>query len=130
MAKKTTTKVKKNTVKIGSNARAVITCTYNNTIVVITNDNGEIISWSSPGLVGFKGAKKSTSYAATLCAEDVGKKAMDKGVQAIDIIAKGPGNSKIAAIKGLKQSGLKVRSISDRTPVPHNGCKPRKRRRN
>lgn len=129
MAQKKSTK-KKTGVQIASNAIAVVTCTYNNTIISITNAKGDIIAWCSPGIIGFKGAKKATPYAATLSAEEVAKKASEKGVQSIDIIAKGPGNSKLAAIKGLKSAGLKVRSIKDKTPIPHNGCKPRKRRRN
>lgn len=128
--KTTVVKKKKNTVKITEYGRVVVNCTYNNTLVTISNNEGDVVSWATSGSIGFKGAKRSTPYAATLCAEDVAKKAMEKGVQVVDIITKGPGNSKIPAIKGLKQAGLKVRSINDRTPIPHNGCRARKRRRN
>jgi small subunit ribosomal protein S11 len=128
MAAKNTTK-KKASVIVTPNAKALVSCTYNNTIITIVNQNGETIVWCAPGVIGFKGAKRSTPYAATLTAEEAAKKAVEKGVQSIDIIVKGPGNSKLAAIKGLKSAGLKVRSIKDRTPVPHNGCKPRKRAR-
>lgn len=131
MAKqKTIVKKKKSTLKISENGKVVINCTYNNTLVTISNMQGDVVAWSTSGAIGFKGAKRSTPYAATLCAEDVAKKAMEKGVQSVDIVTKGPGNSKIPAIKGLKQAGLKVRSINDRTPLPHNGCRARKRRRN
>ncbi|NCT55477.1 30S ribosomal protein S11 [bacterium] len=127
--KEQTKKTKKNTVKVTPNGKAFITCTYNNTIITVTNSLGEAVCWSSPGMVGFKGAKQSTPYAATLASEQVAKKAVDLGVQSIDIITKGPGNSKMSAIKGLKSGGLKVTTIRDVTPIPHNGCRPKKRRR-
>ncbi len=131
MAKeKTVVKKKKTSVKINEYGRVVINCTYNNTLVSISNSEGDVVSWATSGSIGFKGAKKSTPYAATLCAEDVAKKAMEKGIQVVDVITKGAGNSKIPAIKGIKQAGLKVKSINDRTPIPHNGCRARKRRRN
>ena len=131
MAKeKTVVKKKKTSVKINEYGRVVIKCTYNNTLVSISNSEGDVVSWATSGSIGFKGAKKSTPYAATLCAEDVAKKAMEKGIQVVDVITKGAGNSEIPAIKGIKQAGLKVKSINDRTPIPHNGCRARKRRRN
>lgn len=128
--KKIILKKKKSAVKITESGRVVINCTYNNTLITISNGLGDVISWATSGSIGFKGAKKSTPYASTLCAEEVAKKAIEKGIQVVDIITKGAGNSKIPAIKGIKQAGLKVRSINDKTPLPHNGCRARKRRRN
>lgn len=128
--KKIILKKKKSAVKITESGKVVINCTYNNTLITISNTAGDVISWATSGSIGFKGAKKSTPYASTLCAEEVARKAMEKGIQVVDIITKGAGNSKIPAIRGLKQAGLKVRSINDKTPLPHNGCRARKRRRN
>ncbi|MBP7859949.1 30S ribosomal protein S11 [Patescibacteria group bacterium] len=123
-------KKKKNLVTIASVSKVIINCTYNNTIISITNLKGDLICWGTSGIVGFKGAKRSTPYAATLCAEDIARRALEKGVESVDIITKGPGISKISAIKALKQAGLKIVSIYDKTPIPHNGCRSRKRRRN
>lgn len=123
-------KKKKNTVKIGTQSQVIINCSYNNTIISVTNPHGDLICWGTSGMVGFKGAKRSTPYAATLCAEDVARRSLEKGVTSVDVITKGPGISKISAIKGLKQAGLKISSIYDKTPIPHNGCRSRKRRRN
>jgi len=126
--KKTTTK-KKNVVKITSSGKAMITSTYNNTVISLTNSNGDVICWSTPGLVGFTGARASTPYAATIAAEDAGKKALEKGLQSVEVVTKGPGVAKISAVKGIKSSGLKISSIKDVTPLPHNGCRSRKQRR-
>lgn len=129
MAKQETAKKTKSNLKITPNGKAVISCTYNNTLITITNSNGDVVCWSSPGLVGFKGAKQSTPYAATLTAEDCAKKAIDAGVQSVDIITKGPGVAKLSAVKGIKSGGLRVTTIRDVTPVPYNGCRAKKRRR-
>ena len=109
---------------------AYIQATFNNTIVTITDPKGNVISWSSAGKMGFRGAKKSTPYAAQIIATDAAKKAIDNtGLRVVDVRVKGPGSGREAAIRALNLSGLKVRSIKDVTPIPHNGCRPRKRRR-
>lgn len=130
---KTTKKEVKNKkskgVSITNHGRVFITCTYNNTIISITNSNGDVVCWSSPGNVGFKGAKTATPYAASLAAESASKVALEKGIQAVEVITKGPGIAKISAIKSIRSSGLKVSSIRDVTPFPHNGCRAKKKRR-
>jgi small subunit ribosomal protein S11 len=110
-------------------ARAHIQSTFNNTIITITDQEGNTIIWGSAGTVGFKGSRKSTPYAAQMAAQQTAKQAMDHGVQEIDIFVKGPGPGREAAIRSLQAAGLKVRSITDVTPVPHNGCRPPKKRR-
>ena len=118
-------KVKKN-VPVGA---AHIKASFNNTIVTITDPEGNAISWSAPGAVGFKSAKKSTPYAAQLAAETATKAALIHGLKFVDVFVKGPGTGREAAIRALETNGLKVTSIMDVTPVPHNGCRPPKRRR-
>ncbi len=103
--------------------------TFNNTIITITDPNGDVITWASAGTVGFKGSRKSTPYAAQLAAREVAKQAMDLGVRDLDIFIKGPGPGREAAVRALQGAGLRVTSISDLTPVPHNGCRPPKKRR-
>jgi small subunit ribosomal protein S11 len=110
-------------------ARAHIQSTFNNTIITITDVNGDVISWSSAGTVGFKGSRKSTPYAAQLAARQVARQAMDMGVRELDIFVKGPGPGREAAVRALQGEGIAVRSISDVTRVPHNGCRPPKKRR-
>jgi len=110
-------------------AQAHILATFNNTIVTVTDQNGNVITWGSTGAAGFKGSKKSTPYAAQLAAQQTAKQAMEHGVREVDVFIKGPGPGREAAIRALAAAGLKVRSISDVTPIPHNGCRPPKKRR-
>jgi small subunit ribosomal protein S11 len=109
--------------------RAYIHATFNNTIVTITDQQGNTIAWSSAGTVGFKGSRKSTPYAAQLAAQQVVKNAQDQGMREVDVFVKGPGPGREAAIRSLQGAGFKVRSITDVTPIPHNGCRPPKKRR-
>ena len=106
-----------------------IQATFNNTIVTVTDLNGNALSWASAGGLGFRGAKKSTPFAAQSTAEDAVKKAMDYGLREVHVLVKGPGVGRESAIRSLGALGLKVRSIKDVTPIPHNGCRPRKSRR-
>tara|TARA_B100000029_G_scaffold487485_1_gene543068 strand:+ start:841 stop:1227 length:387 start_codon:yes stop_codon:yes gene_type:complete len=108
---------------------AHINSTFNNTIITITDTTGNTISWSSSGNKGFKGSRKSTPFAAQLAAEEAGKKAMDHGMKNIEVIIKGPGNGRESAIRALGSTGLNITVIKDVTPIPHNGCRPSKRRR-
>lgn len=106
-----------------------IFATFNNTIVTVTDEQGNTISWASAGLVGFKGSRKSTPFASRLATERAVKAAQDMGVQEIDLYVKGPGPGRESAVRAVQSMGMRVRSISDVTPVPHNGCRPPKRRR-
>jgi len=107
-----------------------IQATFNNTFVTVTDSKGNVLSWSSAGKMGFSGAKKSTPYAAQLIATDAIKRAIDNvGLHTVDVRVKGPGSGRESAIRALSMAGLKVKSIKDTTPIPHNGCRPRKRRR-
>jgi small subunit ribosomal protein S11 len=108
---------------------AFIKSTFNNTIVSITDPTGAVIAWSSAGQVGFKGSRKSTPYAAQQAAEAAARRAMEHGMKRVDVFVKGPGSGRETAIRSLQATGLEVGSISDVTPVPHNGCRPPKRRR-
>ena len=108
---------------------AHIHSTYNNTIVTITDPDGNVISWSSAGALGFKGSRKSTPFAAQMAAEAAGKAAIDLGVNKVEVTVKGPGQGREAAIRSLAVAGLEITAISDVTPVPHNGCRPPKRPR-
>ena len=110
-------------------ARAYIRATFNNTIITITDQQGNTITWSSAGTVGFKGSRKSTPYAAQLAAQQEVQNAQDHGVREIDVFVKRPAPGREAAIRSLQGAGLKVRSITDVTPIPHNGCRPPKKRR-
>ncbi len=109
--------------------KVFIQATFNNTIVTITDLNGNAVSWSSAGSLGFRGAKKSTPYAAQTTAETAARKAMDFGLQEVHVFVNGPGVGRESAIRSLGGLGLRVRSIKDVTPIPHNGCRPRKSRR-
>ena len=111
------------------NGVAHIQSTFNNTIVSITDTTGEVISWSSAGGQGFKGSRKSTPYAAQVAAEDAGRKAMDHGMKTLSVQVKGPGSGRESALRALQSIGFNITSIQDVTPIPHNGCRPRKRRR-
>ncbi|MCK6474467.1 MAG: 30S ribosomal protein S11 [Planctomycetes bacterium] len=108
---------------------AHVQATFNNTIVTITDVNGDVLCWDSSGTAKFKGAKKSTPYAAQRTAETVAEKAIKMGMKEIEVRVKGPGSGRESAIRGLQSAGLTVRAIEDVTPLPHNGCRPRKRRR-
>ncbi|HZT09299.1 MAG TPA: 30S ribosomal protein S11 [Chloroflexota bacterium] len=108
---------------------AYIQSTFNNTLVTITDPDGNVLSWSSSGVVGFKGSRKSTPFAASQAAEDAAKKAMEHGLRAIDVYVKGPGSGREAAIRSLQATGLGISAIIDVTPIPHNGCRPPKKRR-
>ena len=108
---------------------AHIQSTFNNTIITITDPVGNVVSWSSSGTQGFKGSRKSTPFAAQLAAEDAAKKAMDHGMRTIDVYVKGPGAGREAAIRALQVAGFTINLIRDVTPIPHNGCRPPKRRR-
>lgn len=108
---------------------AHIQATFNNTIVTITDPRGNTIAWSSAGVQGFKGSRKSTPYAAQTAVEDAAKKAMEHGVRSVEVYIKGPGSGRESALRGLQSAGFNVTLIRDVTPVPHNGCRPPKRRR-
>ena len=123
------TKVKKKEKKNISNAIAHVNSSFNNTLITITDYQGNTIAWSSSGGMGFKGSRKSTPYAAQLAAEDAGKKASEHGVKIVDIEVQGPGSGRESALRALQIVGFQVNSIRDVTPIPHNGCRPRKRRR-
>jgi small subunit ribosomal protein S11 len=122
-------KVKRKTKKTVFEANVYIQATFNNTIVTITDLRGNTVSWASAGGLGFRGAKKSTPYAAQTTAETAAKKAMDFGLREVHVFVKGPGVGRESAIRSLGGLGLTVRSIRDVTPIPHNGCRPRKSRR-
>ena len=124
-AKKIRRKEKKN-VAVG---QAYIKSTFNNTIVSITDPTGAVIAWSSAGQVGFKGSRKSTPFAAQMAADAAAKRAMEHGMRKVDVFVKGPGSGRETAIRSLQATGLEVGTIQDTTPIPHNGCRPPKRRR-
>src|SRR5581483_7378023 len=109
--------------------RAYIQSTFNNTIVTVTDPTGGVVSWSSSGASGFKGSRKSTPYAAGMAAENAARKAMENGMRQVEVFVKGPGSGREAAIRSLQAVGLLISSITDVTPIPHNGCRPPKRRR-
>ena len=109
--------------------RAYIQSTFNNTLVTLTDPQGNVIAWGSSGTAGFKGSRKGTPYAAQLAARDAARKAMEHGLRQVEVYVKGPGSGREAAIRSLQSSGLYITSIMDVTPIPHNGCRPPKRRR-
>jgi small subunit ribosomal protein S11 len=108
---------------------AHIQSTFNNTIVTITDPDGNVVAWSSAGTQGFKGSRKSTPFAAQLAAEDAARKAMEQGMRSVEVLIKGPGAGREAALRSLQAAGFQITLIKDVTPVPHNGCRPPKRRR-
>ena len=108
---------------------AHVAATFNNTIVTITDAQGNAVSWSSAGMMGFKGSRKSTPYAAQMAAEDAGRKAVEHGMRTLEVEVSGPGSGRESALRALQAAGFTVTSIRDVTPIPHNGCRPRKRRR-
>jgi len=109
--------------------RAYIQSTFNNTIITLTDPNGNVIAWASAGTVGFKGSRKSTPYAAQIAADRVAKRGMEHGLRQVEVLVRGPGSGREAAIRSLQGAGIQVMSIRDVTPIPHNGCRPPKRRR-
>ncbi len=115
--------------KVITTGKAYIQSTFNNTMVTLTDAQGNVIAWGSSGTAGFKGSRKGTPYAAQLAARDAAKKAMEHGLRQVEIFVKGPGSGREAAIRSLQSSGLYITSIADVTPIPHNGCRPPKRRR-
>ncbi len=122
-------KAKKRKVKVEPNGKAFIQATFNNVIISLTNKSGEVISWSSAGKNGFRGSKKNTPYAAQVAAEDAAKVAYEAGLRRVKVYVKGPGNGRESAIRTIHNSGIEVVEIIDVTPIPHNGCRPPKRRR-
>ncbi|EGL81988.1 30S ribosomal protein S11 [Caldalkalibacillus thermarum TA2.A1] len=126
---KTRTRVKRRDRKNVESGIAHIKSTFNNTIVTITDKHGNTIAWSSAGNVGFKGSRKSTPFAAQMAAEAAAKSAMEHGMKEVEVMVKGPGAGREAAIRSLQAAGLEVNTIKDVTPIPHNGCRPPKRRR-
>ncbi len=129
VTKKKTTKIKRRERKNVEYGVAHIRSTFNNTIISITDEGGNTISWSSSGNIGFKGSRKSTPFAAGLAAEAAAKIAVDHGMKQVEVFVKGPGAGREAAIRSLQAAGLEVNMIKDVTPIPHNGCRPSKRRR-
>jgi small subunit ribosomal protein S11 len=123
------TSSKKRVVKVESYGDAHVTASFNNIIVSLTNKQGQVISWSSAGKMGFKGSKKNTPYAAQTAAQDAAKVALDAGMRKVDVFVKGPGAGREGAIRALANSGIEVVMIKDITPLPHNGCRPPKKRR-
>lgn len=128
--KKVTTKAKK---KMGAavteHGRVYITATFNNTLVTVTNDKGDTLGWSSSGSRGFKGTRKSTPYAASVAVEEVVKRIVAKGLKSVDVFVKGPGSGRDSSLRGIKNAGPVIASISDVTPIPHNGPRSKKKRR-
>jgi small subunit ribosomal protein S11 len=120
---------RKKIVKVDASGIAYVTATFNNIIISLTNESGQVISWSSAGKMGFKGSKKNTPYAATTAAADCAKVAHDLGLRRVKVYVKGPGGGREAAIRTLHQSGIEVNEIVDVTPMPHNGCRPPGKRR-
>ncbi|MBS3758477.1 MAG: 30S ribosomal protein S11 [Desulfobacterales bacterium] len=129
MAKVKRARTKKKVKKNIENGVVHIQSTFNNTIITITDPNGNVVSWSSAGMNGFKGSRKSTPFAAQLASEDAAKKAREHGMRNVEVYVKGPGPGRESALKALQGVGFTVVMIKDVTPVPHNGCKPKKRRR-
>lgn len=123
------TGTKRRTKRVDANGVAHVNASFNNTIVTLTDRDGEVISWSSTGKVGFKGSKKSTPYAAQMAATDAARVAMSMGLRRVEVWVKGPGVGREAAVRSLQGAGLEISAIKDVTPIPHNGCRPPKRRR-
>lgn len=129
MVQRKRTKVRRRERKSIPSGRAYIQSTFNNTMVTLTDPQGSVIAWGSSGTAGFKGSRKGTPYAAQLAARDAARKAMEHGLRQVEVYVKGPGSGREAAIRSLQSSGLYITSITDVTPIPHNGCRPPKRRR-
>ena len=129
MPQKKRTKVKRRERKSIPSGKAYIQSTFNNTIVTLTDPQGNVIAWGSSGTAGFKGSRKGTPYAAQLAARDAARRAMEHGLRQVEVYVKGPGSGREAAIRSLQSSGLYITGIRDVTPIPHNGCRPPKRPR-
>jgi len=129
MAQKRKDKAKKRVVNVEAIGQAHIKASFNNIIISITNNSGQVISWASAGKMGFKGSKKNTPYAAQMAASDCAQKAHDLGLRKVEVFVKGPGAGRESAIRTIQGAGIEVTSIKDVTPLPHNGCRPPKRRR-
>ncbi|MEN7546547.1 30S ribosomal protein S11 [Rapidithrix thailandica] len=129
MAQKRKDKAKKRVVAVDAVGEAHIRASFNNIIISLTNKDGQVISWSSAGKMGFRGSKKNTPYAAQTAAADCAKVAYDLGLRKVEVFVKGPGSGRESAIRTIQNSGIEVTSIRDVTPLPHNGCRPPKRRR-
>lgn len=129
MQKKAKTKKHKKIFRKVSSGKIYVHATFNNTIVTVTDTDGKTLCWSSPGTTGFKGSRKSTPFAATIAAKDAVKKARAHGIKDVEIFLRGPGSGKESVVRSVRSEGLNVRGIMDLTPTPHNGCRPKKRRR-
>jgi len=129
MAQKRKDKAKKRVVIVEPNGQVHIKATFNNIIISMTNNQGQVISWASAGKMGFKGSKKNTPYAAQVAAQDCAQKAYDLGMRKVEVFVKGPGAGRESAIRTIQNTGIEVSVIRDLTPLPHNGCRPPKRRR-
>jgi small subunit ribosomal protein S11 len=129
MAQKSVTRVKRRERKNIVNGIVYVNATFNNTLISVTDESGNVISWSTSGTMGFKGSRKSTPYAAQIAAEDAAKKAQEHGMKNVRVIVKGPGSGRETALRSLQSVGFTISSVRDVTPVPHNGVRPRKRRR-
>ncbi|MCK9611736.1 MAG: 30S ribosomal protein S11 [Bacteroidales bacterium] len=129
MAKTTAKTAKKRVVKVDAIGRAYVFASFNNIIISLTNANGQVVAWSSAGKMGFKGSKKNTPYAGQTAANDCAKTAFDAGLRKVKVYVKGPGAGRESAIRSLNAAGIEVTEIIDVTPLPHNGCRPPKRRR-
>ena len=129
MAKSTKNTSRKRKVKVEAAGEAHINASFNNIIISLTNLQGQVISWSSAGKMGFRGSKKNTPYAAQTAAEDAASRALEAGLKKVRVFVKGPGNGRESAIRSLHNNGIEVTEIVDVTPIPHNGCRPPKRRR-
>lgn len=128
MEKAKAKKHKKTITKISS-GKVYVHATFNNTIITVTDQNGKVLCWSSPGIVGFKGSRKSTPFAAAIAAKDAMKKARIYGLKDVEVFLRGPGSGKESTVRSIRSEGFNVRTIMDLTPTPHNGCRPRKKRR-
>jgi len=122
-------KTKKRDRKVSATGVAHVQASFNNTIVTITDMDGAVVTWASAGKVGFKGSRKSTPFAAQVTAESAARKGMEHGLQKVEVFVRGPGSGRETAVRSLQAAGLEILSVKDVTPVPHNGCRPRKRRR-
>ena len=129
MAQKTVARVRRRERKNIVNGIVYVNATFNNTLVSVTDEAGNVLSWSTSGMMGFKGSRKSTPYAAQIAAEDAAKKAQEHGMKTVRVIVKGPGSGRETALRSLQSVGFTITSVRDVTPVPHNGCRPPKKRR-
>ncbi|RKY41640.1 MAG: 30S ribosomal protein S11 [Candidatus Makaraimicrobium thalassicum] len=129
MQKKTKTRKRKKITRKVPSGKIYVHATFNNTIVTVTDTGGKVLCWSSPGIVGFKGSRKSTPFAASIAAKDVARKAKVHGIKEVAVFLNGPGSGKESAVRSIRSEGLNVRTIMDLTPTPHNGCRAKKRRR-